>query len=124
MEIDTEPFKVTDVTLRGLASPDDSEGVDLQQPELLSSEALVRVLAERKVPIPVYPDGKPSRERLVYLFRRHVTPRPQRRGAGYGRGQRRAISMEVEDRDRPASWDEWARGGASSELGLVKSRKR
>ena len=55
---------------------------DLQQPELMSNFALIEALRKIKVPIPVYADGKPSRERLIYLFRQHVTPRPQRTRPG------------------------------------------
>lgn len=52
--------------------------LDLQHPELMSDFTLVEALKKIKVPIPVYSDGTPSRERLIYLFRQHVTPRPQR----------------------------------------------
>ena len=55
-----------------------SDKVDLQHPELLSNSTLVETLTQRRVPIPVYQDGTPSRERLLHLFRKHVTPRPQR----------------------------------------------
>lgn len=51
---------------------------DLQHPEIMSNDELIAILGKMKVPIPVYPNGDPSRERLLYLFRRHVTPRPQR----------------------------------------------
>lgn len=53
--------------------------VDLQQPELMSTENLTRILTERKVPIPVYGNGTASRERLLFLFRKHIVPRPQRK---------------------------------------------
>lgn len=136
MEIDVEPVKVAAIaahvtTTSAAAEPPRDDGLDLQQPELLSSEALVRVLSERSVPVPVYPDGRPSRERLVYLFRRHVTPRPQREGgarAWRGRGKRRRRpdeAMEVEDGSRSASWDEWVRsGGEGGVQGENQPKKR
>ena len=52
--------------------------VDLQHPERMDDATLVAVLSNIKVPIPVYSDGAPSRERLIYLFKKHVTPQPQR----------------------------------------------
>jgi len=52
--------------------------LDLQQPELMSNERLVEALAKIKVPIPVYSDGSPSRERLLYLYRTYILPQPQR----------------------------------------------
>lgn len=51
---------------------------DLQHPEMLTCEQLVDILTKHHVPIPVYSDGSPSRERLLYLFRKHILPRPQR----------------------------------------------
>ena len=59
------------------ASPHNSN-LELQQPELMSDFDLMESLKKIKVPIPVYSDGRPSRERLIYLFRQHVMPRPQR----------------------------------------------
>ena len=50
----------------------------LHHPELMTNDELIAVLQKMRVPVPVYPDGNPNRERLVFLFRRHVTPRPQR----------------------------------------------
>ena len=52
--------------------------IDLQHPELMDNDSLVKTLRDVKVPIPMYPDGTPSRERLIYLFKKHVTPQPQR----------------------------------------------
>ncbi len=60
------------------------QAIDLQYPELMTDSTLVAMLSNMKVPIPVYPDGTPSRERLIYLFKKHVTPQPQRTG---GRGR-------------------------------------
>ena len=62
-----------------LTSKQDRE-LDLLQPELMSDFSLVEELNKIKVPIPVYAGGRPSRERLLYLFRQHVIPRPQRQG--------------------------------------------
>ena len=52
--------------------------IDLQHPDLMNNDSLVKYLRDIKVPIPMYPDGTPSRERLIYLFKKHVTPQPQR----------------------------------------------
>lgn len=65
-----------------VASTPTNDEPDLQQPELMSDFALVEALRKIKVPVPVYADGTPSRERLIYLFRQHVTPRPQRMRQG------------------------------------------
>ena len=65
--------------------------LDLQQPELMSDFALVEALKKIKVPIPVYADGRPSRERLLYLFRQHVIPRPQRQSRRPGRRRERKV---------------------------------
>ena len=54
------------------------KGLDLQHPEMLSNQSLTEILTKYRIPIPVYSDGLPSRERLLYLFRTHVQPRPQR----------------------------------------------
>ena len=97
--------------------------IDLQHPEMMKTERLVEILTGMKVPIPVYPDRSPSRERLVYLFRKHVTPRPQRQGLR-GRKQRRRgmdTPMEVE-----LCWhDDWSRDvEGSSNWGMPVQRKR
>ena len=81
-------------------SPDQEkeETVDLQQPELMTDFALVEALKKIKVPIPVYSDGTPSRERLLYLFRQHVLPRPQRarRGRRLSGRRRERIGRRVD----------------------------
>ena len=64
---------------RTVIDEDRKEVIDLQHPEMLSNERLVKVLSEMKVSIPVYQNGSPSRERLIYLFHKHVIPRPQRK---------------------------------------------
>ena len=97
--------------------------VDLQHPEMMKTEGLVEVLTSMKVPIPVYSDGRPSRERLVYLFRKHVTPRPQRQDHK-GRKRRRwgvGTPMEVE-----SCWhDDWSQASeGGSGLGMPSQRKR
>ena len=85
---------------------------DLQYPELMSNDALVAALKRIKVPIPVYPDGTPSRERLMYLYKTNVLPRPQRNSWKRGR-QRRNVAeggnvdmTEVDQQDNSAGWDE------------------
>lgn len=73
------------------STPKQNHEVDLQQPELMSDFALVEALKKIKVPIPVYADGRPSRERLLYLFRQHVIPRPQRQSRRPGRRRERKL---------------------------------
>ena len=70
---------VIDEDRKEVIDEDRKEVIDLQHPEMLSNERLVKVLSEMKVSIPVYQNGSPSRERLIYLFRKHVIPRPQRK---------------------------------------------
>ena len=98
--------------------------LEAQHPELMHADSLVRALTELKVPIPVYEDGKPSRERLVYLFRKHVTPRPQRswwrrsgsrkrrrggqQGGDWEWDQQEPCAMEVEDQRHGAREDDCA----------------
>ena len=97
--------------------------IDLQHPEMMKTERLVEILTRMKVPIPVYPDKRPSRERLVYLFRKHVTPRPQRQGLRGRKRPRRGVDtpMEVE-----LCWhDDWSRDGeGGSDRGTPLQRKR
>ncbi len=66
------------IKLNDDTSRESSSKIDLQHPELMSNTTLVSLLSEYKVPIPVYADGTPSRERLMYLARKHITPQPQR----------------------------------------------
>lgn len=61
-----------------VTSEESTRVMNLQYPELMSDEALVVALKRIKVPIPVYSDGRPSRERLLYLYKTNVLPRPQR----------------------------------------------
>ena len=101
---------------------------DLQHPELMTTERLAGFLSGMKVPIPVYPDGKPSRERLIYLFKRHVMPKPQRdtiRGPGkWRRRRKRRRSDDVMDVDLlSAHGDDWSHSSEGS-WGLPLERKR
>lgn len=73
------------------STPKQNHELDLQQPELMSNFTLVEALKKIKVPIPVYADGRPSRERLLYLYRQHVMPRPQRQGRRPGRRRERKL---------------------------------
>lgn len=77
--------------------------MDLQQPELMSDERLVEALKRIKVPIPVYADGQPSRERLLYLYKTNVWPQPQRERQQWRRRRRRN--------------DNWEDGGVGGEWG-------
>ena len=65
--------------------------INLQHPELMDNSTLVECLKRIKVPVPTYPDGTLSRVRLLYLFRKHVTPQPQR----------------VRRKDRRLRWQNW-----------------
>lgn len=98
--------KLTDGTCMATTS------VDFQHPELMGSESLVAILSGMRVPIPVYEDGKPSRERLIYLFKKHVTPRPQRktywRQLGRRRKRRRGEDTPMEVDDTCSGAGDWA----------------
>lgn len=86
-------------TARSTGGVEYTGGGDLQFPELMSDEALVTALKRIKVPIPVYSDGRPSRERLLYLYKTNVMPRPQRkreRRLRGSQGNNQAV-MEVDD---------------------------
>ena len=90
----------------------ENTGIHLQYPELMSNETLIKALRQLKVPIPVYPDGHPSRERLLYLYKANVLPRPQR---NRWRRRKRLLSndskMEVAHSD-----DDWTVGNDGSSL--------
>ena len=66
-------------------------GFDLKLPELMNNDELVGALKRIKVPIPVYADGRPSRERLLYLYKTNVMPRPQRNRWKRGRNKRPGV---------------------------------
>ena len=77
-----------------------SDEIDLQHPEFIRDEQLIEALSRLKVPIPVHSGGEPSREQLIDLFRRHVTPKPQReqsKGREWHRRRRKGEAvMEVD----------------------------
>ncbi len=79
MEIETQDTLVNIHIKNDAASQEGESTIDLQHPELLDTDSLVNLLKERRVPIPVYENGSASRERLIFLFRKHVVPRPQRK---------------------------------------------
>ena len=89
--------------------------IDLQHPEMISNDELIQTLVQMKVPIPRYDNGEPSRERLIYLFKNHVTPRPQRDRHGVAKKRRRTADCHM-DFEPSCDWE-------SSEL-EPKSRKR
>lgn len=60
-------------------SDNNDANIDLQHPELLTNAQMVDLFTERRVPVPVYEDGSYSRERLLFLFRKHILPKPQRK---------------------------------------------
>ena len=69
----------TDANLNmGESHCSESKVVDLQRPELMANYQLVASLKEMRVPLPDPAGGEQSRERLLYLFKKHVMPRPQR----------------------------------------------
>lgn len=106
-----------------------TNSVDLQHPEMLSTEQLMDLLSHYKVPIPVYSDGSPSRERVLYLYRKHVLPRPQRLRQHLRRQkfcQKGTVSVAM---DTTSEWDqemEWTEGGVDKweEPILQINRKR
>lgn len=78
--------------LTGVATT--SNAVDPLHPEVLCTQTLIDVLTLRK--IPTYPDEQPSRERLLHLFRKYVSPQPQRRGFWRRRRGERIVATEME----------------------------
>ena len=93
------------------------KSVDLQHPELLSNEVLVRLLTERLVPIPVYENGSASRERLVYLFRKHVVPRPQRKNRQRQNNKDSSDCHGDTQNMECGDWRLWDEGGNGCVLG-------
>ena len=99
--------------------------MDLQYPELMSDESLVTALKRIKVPIPVYPNGRPSRERLLHLYRTNILPRPQRshqkrrRVSGVSQDAQGGSAMEVEV-EYHSEWD--ANGSENSNTQLQRKR--
>ncbi len=126
MDVDQIVEQIKQADTKPAVAPSTDDSTDLQHPELLSDDRLVEVLAGMRVQVPVYSDGRPSRERLIYLFRKHVTPRPQREGCGRrrqgdGRRWRGAVAMEV-DHDRQRS--DWSDGDSGTTLSAPPQRKR
>jgi hypothetical protein len=96
---------------------------DLQYPELMSNDTLIAALKRIQVPIPVYPDGSPSRERLLYLFKTNVMPRPQRSRRKRLRGSQ--SNHGVEDKgDIAMEVDDWSESGPQSRSKAELQRKR
>ena len=131
MESDTDTSRepVKKIKLMSNEETNNKHAIDLQYPELMTDSTLVTMLSNIKVPIPVYPDGTPSRERLIYLFKKHVTPQPQRTGGrgrfwrkrfGVNRGSstNRAALMDTNDHD----WSDIAGSNVSTVTAI--SRKR
>ena len=98
-----EEVKLSEKRHEVAPTPKQNHELDLQQPELMSDFALVEALKKIKVPIPVYVDGRPSRERLIYLFRQHVIPRPQRQGRRPLRRRYRKLKRSGGQTETPAS---------------------
>lgn len=98
-DMDTPEEPVKRIKINTFEEPNHHQTIDLQSPELMSDSVLVEVLSTFKVPIPVYSDGTPSRERLIYLFKKHVTPQPQRT-RGSGRFWRKRISAQRSSTNR------------------------
>lgn len=76
--------------------------IDLQHPELISDDDLIKSLVQMKVPIHNHDSGEPSRERLIHLFKQHVIPRPQRDRHGTARKRKRTGDSQM---DVEASYD-------------------
>lgn len=84
--------------------------LDLQQPQLMSNERLIEALKKINVPIPVYPDGSPSRERLLYLYRTFVLPQPQRNKQQWGRRRFRGKRKNNGEMINSGKGDWWENG--------------
>ena len=112
------------------------EAMDLQQPELMTNERLIEALKRIKVPIPVYSDGKPSRERLLYLYKTNVLPQPQRNKQHWRRRRRRRNELE-EDVGGVEEWlcgqhgvkvvvnegrDDWSTNSVGGSTALLKKK--
>lgn len=95
-------------------SVESTGGIDLQYPELMSNDALISALKRIKVPIPVYPDGSPSRERLLYLFKTNVLPRPQRKQWKQKRRLQGSIVSHDDHGGSAMEVDDWCAGGAQT----------
>ena len=100
-------------------NPPSLSSLELQQPELMSNDRLVDALTKIKVPIPVYPDGSPSRERLLYLYRTYVLPRPQRARRQWRQARRRGKRKndgQVYKADASIAQDCWENGDVVEDM--------
>lgn len=100
---------VAELTRIEKISSDNSRSKDLLHPELMSNETIVSHLSEMKI---VIPEREPSRERLFYLFRKHVSPKPQRNGFW-----RRKKPMVVDH-----NHDTWISSSQGWDLPLLRKR--
>lgn len=82
-----------------------SKAVDPLHPEALCEQTLLDILTMRK--IPTCPDEQPSRERLLYLFRKYVSPQPQRRGFWRRRRGERIVATEMEHVSSMSLGESW-----------------
>ncbi len=126
MDVDQIMEQIKQADMKPAVAPSTGDSTDLQHPELLSDDRLVNVLAGMRVQVPVCSDGRPSRERLSYLFRKHVTPQPQREGCdrrrqGGGRRWRGVVAMEIgHDHQR----SDWSDGDSGTTLSAPSQWKR
>ena len=89
MDLDVAEAKVMERT---------SNLTDLQHPESLCSQTMIDILTSRKVTVTSGPDERPSRETILYLFRKYVVPRPQRKGFWRKRrGERTTVATERDE---------------------------
>ena len=110
MDLQT-PDKLASIHIKNSAASEGGENtIDLQHPELLSTDSLVNLLTERRVPIPVYENGSASRERLIFLFRKHVVPRPQRKRSQKLIPYEQKIYRNRVDKDQGMEWEGNIRG--------------
>lgn len=122
VEILGEPVKRIKLSNDGEENAQHS--IDLQHPELMSDSVLVKALTNIKVPIPIYSDGTPSRERLIHLFKKHVTPRPQRtRDSGWRKesGLNQIVPMDT-DNSKVQDWSD-SDGHSETTVSIIQ-RKR
>ena len=69
-----------------------NEVTNLQRPELMRNQQLMAALKKMGVPLPVSTSEKQSREQLLYLFKKHVMPRPQRKRLTVKRRRRQQLT--------------------------------
>ena len=119
-QMDIEELTKLQTSKRIHSSDNSSSAEDKQHPELMSNQALVNRLSEMKVAIPVYSDGQPSRERLLYLFWKHVTPKPQR--SGFWRRRMPGEVKGVVQMDVDHNQDTWISSNKSWDSPLLGKR--